>query len=427
MLYGYTPFPARLRRVLFSIISLVGSSAFAAPLTLEQAWHTAESANPSLRMAQANLAAAEGQLADARGLLWNNPQLSAERIRRDVPQAGLDDERRREWNAGLSQAFEIAGQQGYRRDAATQELAALKASLEETRRQVRADVERRFVRVLSLQQRMTTEEEALKLVSDAAVVVRKRVSAGEDSRLDGNLAAIEAERGRNQFAALGEQLTEARAELASALQLPAEGLPEVVGELAPATQPFALEQLLDSAAKRPQSQVFELREASAKSRLALERASAYPDITVGLNAGREGPGTAREKLVGLSLSIPLPLFRRNETGIGKATTELTQAQIDRQVISRDTLAQVRALWLKVESLRARVRRLEEVVVASLDENQRLSAKSYKAGEIGLLQMIVVNRQTLDGRRDLLDARTELRLASIALEAAAGWSMNGDSK
>lgn len=92
---------------------------------------------------------------------------------------------------------------------------------------------------------------------------------------------------------------------------------------------------------------------------------------------------------------------------------------------RDISAQVHALWLNLESLRARVKRLEANVLGSLDQNQQLSAKSYRAGEIGLLQLIVVNRQVLDGRRDLIDARRELRLATVALEAAAGWPAMGE--
>lgn len=398
--------------------------AAAAPLTLDQAWRQAEAANPALQSARANLAAAEGQLTDARGLFWNNPQLSIERVRRDVPQTGLDNQRQREWNAGVAQAFEIGGQQGYRREAATQELAALQSTLQEMRRQVHAEVERRFVRVLALQLRIATETEMLKLVEGAAMAVKKRVTAGEDSRLDGNLAGVEAERGRNQLAALGEQLTEARAELATALQMPPQSLPEVGGELAPAISRYTLDQLLASAADRPQLRAFELREAAARNRLNLERASVYPDITLGVSSGREGQVAAREKLIGVSMSLPLPLFRRNASGIGKANTELTQAQIERQAAGRDTLAQVRALWLKVESLRARVKRFEDTVLTSLDENQRLSSISYRAGEIGLLQLIVVNRQVLDGRRDLLDARAELRLATVALEAAAGLPVDG---
>lgn len=405
----------------------LASAQAAAALTLDEAWRLAEAANPTLRSTQARLSAAEGELTDARSLLWNNPELSAERLRRSVPQPGLATEKQRDWSAGLAQTFEVAGQPGYRREAATQELAGLQATLLETRRQVRAEIEQRFVRVLVLQMRIATEEEALKLVEDAAAAVRKRVAAGEDSRLDGNLAIVEAERGRNQLSALHEQLTEARVELGSALQLLPDHLPEVAGNLMPATPKYSLEELLATAGQRPQLRALALREAAATKRLGLERAAVYPDITVGVNVGREGPGEAREKVVGVSLSLPLPLFRRNAAGIGRATTELTQAQIERQAADRDIPAQVRALWRNVESLHARVKRLEDQVLVSLDQNQRLSVTAYRAGEIGLLQLIVVNRQVLDGRRDLIEARSNLRLSTIALEAAAGWPAAGEER
>jgi hypothetical protein len=58
---------------------------------LEHAWQLAEQANPMLKSALANLATAEGQLADTQGLLWNNPQITAERVRRTVPDPGLND------------------------------------------------------------------------------------------------------------------------------------------------------------------------------------------------------------------------------------------------------------------------------------------------------------------------------------------------
>ncbi len=402
-------------------IALPHTPVFAAsPLTLESAWQLAETANPGLRSAQANLAAAEGQRADTRGLFWNNPQLSTDRTRRDVPQAGLASERQRDWSAGISQTFEIAGQHGYRRDAADSDLVALQTTLQETRRQVRADIEQRFVQVLALQQRIEAETDALRLLDDASTAVQKRVKAGEDSRLDGNLTLVEAERGRNQLEALRESLTDARAELASALQLSSDQLPEVVGELMPKPGSYTLDQLLEAVHSRPQLRALALREEAAAQRLKLERASVYPDVTVGMSTGREGPLDAREKVVTVSVSLPLPLFRRNAGGIGRATTDWTQAQIERQTASRDIPAQVRALWIKTASLQQRVKRLQETVQARLDQNQLLSTKSYRAGEIGLLQLLLVNRQVLEGRRDLIDARSELRQATIKLEATAGW-------
>jgi len=401
--------------------ALACAGAHAAPLTIDEALALAEQANPALRAAQAQLDAARGRVQDARALLWNNPQLTAERTRRDVPPPADFAERQREWGAGLAQTFEVAGQRGYRRDAAEAALAATTADAEEIRRQVRAEVGQQFYRVLALQQRIAIETEAQALFDRAAAIVERRRAAGEDSRLDANVAAVEAERARNQLAQAREQLVDARAELAVRLQLPPDRDAEVTGSLDGAPLPYSLESLLKASEARPRLQSVAAREQAAQNRLSLERAAVYPDVTLGLSVGREGPVEAREKVTTLSLSLPLPLFKRNAGGIGQASTDLTQARIDRQAAQRDVRAQVTALWQKVQSLTARVARLRDAVLPALDDNQRLSAKAHQAGEIGLLQLLVVNRQALDARRDTLDALADLQVTRIALEQAAGWN------
>jgi len=399
----------------------LASTAAEPPLTLERAWLLAEQANPALRAAQANLATAEGQLDDARALLWNNPQLAAERARRRVPQIGAGDDTQREWRAELSQALEIAGQRGHRREAAEQDLAALKELIEETRRQVRAEVEQKFVRVLGLQQRAVMEAELVSIIRDNTGIARKRFEAGEDTRLDSNLAEVELGRSANQLDGVREQLIQARAELAALLQLPAETLPEAQGALTTTGAfPYTLDQLLSAAAERPRLRALDHREQAARSRLDLERASVWPDVTVGVFSGRDGPNDARERIAGVSISLPLPLFRRNAGGIGKANTELDQARIERQAAVRDTHAAVLALWQKLGSLRARTVRLERTVLQRLQENQRLSAAAYRAGEIGLTQLLLATRQVLDTRREVLEAATDFALTRIELELAAGW-------
>ncbi len=413
---------ARFTATLAFTAAALTSRAAEPPLTLEQAWQRAEQANPALKAAQANLTTSEGALTDARGLLWNNPQLTAERNQRRVPQPGLSNDTQREWRAGISQTFEIAGQHGYRREAAEQDLSTLRESVEETRRQVRAEVEQKFVRVLALQTRVAAEAELVGLIKDAAGAARKRFAAGEDTKLDSNLAEVELGRAESQFEAVREQLIAARAERAAALQLPAEVLPEVQGMLSSeAALPYTLQELLASAANRPRLRALDHQEQAARNRLGLERAATYPDVTVGLFTGREGPGDVRERITGLSVSVPLPLFRRNAAGIGRATTELDQAQIERQAAIRDTRASVSALWQRLESLRSRVKRLEQLVLQRLQENQRLSTTAYRAGEINLTQLLLATRQLLDTRREVLEAQTELALTRVDLEQAAGWN------
>lgn len=403
------------------------ASAAAEPLTLEQAWQLAERANPTLLSTQAGLDAAQGELKDTRAPLWNNPEIFGEVRDRDSSGAGGAGANNLEGGFGVSQAFETGGQQRARRAAAQQNLAATQEDIQETRRQIRAKVETRFVDVLSLQQRIQSEQETLRLIEQTSQVVKKRVAAGEDSRLEGNLAKVEAERAQNQVSLLSERLTQARAELAALLQLPAENLPEVTGSLEPPPSTYTLDNLLERAANRPALRALEFRENAARSRVQLERGAVYPNVTLSLKRDREQEIDSAANIIGLSVNVPLPLFRRNATGIGRAVTELTQTQIERQTANRGASAQVIALWQQLESLRARLTRLEQSVLPSLEENLSLSRKSYEEGEIGITQLLLVNRQALDARRDVLDARADLRLTKTALEAAAGWTANGSTQ
>jgi cobalt-zinc-cadmium efflux system outer membrane protein len=389
-------------------------------LTLEQAWQLGDAAGVAIRQARSRRSAAEGEADGASALLRNNPTISGERIRREVPEAPGRIDSRREWNVNIAQTFELAGQQGHRRRAARQDLDAIDAGIEEAHRSVRAEVEQRFVQVLTLQERIATESASLGIIEATALSVDNRVKAGEDSRLDGNLAKVEAVRARNQIGVLQEQLMQARAELGTVLQLPAGQLPTVTGELRVPLADVTLAQLQQSAAARPLLRAFEGKELAARSRLALERSARYPDLTVGISTGREGSYGARERLTGVSLSVPLPLFNRNAGPIGRAASELTLAQLDRQVAQRDTGADVAALWQQRESLNARVAALESSILPTLQENQTLSSKARQAGEISLVQLLLVNRQLLEGWRDLIEALAELRLTQIALEQAAGW-------
>ena len=406
-------------------VLIVLTPAAAAPLTLEQAFRIAEEANPALRNAKAALHAAEGQFAESRSLLWNNPELSLERSRIRVPQSPAPGDRQNGWRAGIAQPFEIGGQQGRRREAAEAEIAAINATIAEARATLRADVEQRFVQVLALQVRADFEKQTLSLIEQAAAAMEKRREAGEASRLEANLARVEAERARNQLVQLDEQLAQARSELAALLQLPPGELPEALGELRRDAS-YTLDDLLAAASRRRQLEALNRREQAARSRLELERASRYPDVTIGLFTGREGPSDLRENVAGVTLSVPLPFFRRNEAGIGRAMTELTQVQIERQAAERDAGAGVRVQWLRLSQLEARAKRLRETVLRTLEDNQRLSQMALREGEIGISELLLVNRQVAETRRELLEAETELRQARIALERAAGWP-SSDSK
>src|SRR3546814_21181452 len=59
--------------------------------------------------------------------------------------------------------------------------------------------EEQLVQVLAIQKRIEAEQRTLELIEHNTDLSRKRVEAGEDSKLEGNLAVVDAERARNQL------------------------------------------------------------------------------------------------------------------------------------------------------------------------------------------------------------------------------------
>ncbi|MDP1645469.1 MAG: TolC family protein, partial [Thiobacillus sp.] len=135
---------------------LAGAQAPASPsaLTLAEALRQAELASPAVKLREAQLAAAEGARQQASSLLANNPELSVERSRTQTRVMPPPDERSNGWSVGIAQPIEIGGQQARRREAAAAALDALRAEIEDARRQARSDAALRFHAVLAIQRRI---------------------------------------------------------------------------------------------------------------------------------------------------------------------------------------------------------------------------------------------------------------------------------
>ena len=401
-------------------IGVVGAAlAFAAnveALTLEEALSRAEEIAPAVALAQAQVGVASAERKEANALLWNNPVVSGDLSRRRFPQPGIGESVAGEWGVGLAQTFETGGQAGHRRSAAQANFDAQRYGVADTRRRLRAEVTQRFFRALALQRRLGVEQESQSIAEEAAGLAGKRVAAGEDSRLDGNLARIEAERARNQAAAAREALTLARTELATLLQLPLASVSEVEGELS-ARRDFDRDALFAALAKRPDLLGLERRAQATRQRVDLERAARSPDVTLGLSGGREGPADARESFTMLSISVPLPLYRRNDAGVARAIAERTQAETEYRAALNGAQAELAGLLDRYRTLEERTQRLVTEVLPALDENLRLSRRARQAGEIAVPQLLLVTRQAIDARRELLDAQLEQRLVATAIEAA----------
>jgi cobalt-zinc-cadmium efflux system outer membrane protein len=385
------------------------------PLRLDTALRDALGHHPRVRALAAETHRLQGELTTARQWVPDNPELGGDWTNRDGP-----DDTTTDWEVSLSQRVEVAGQRGHRVARAHRRLDALEAELAALRVAVASKVREAFLALSVALRREQVAAEMVALNDRLVTIARARYAAGDVADADVALASL----ARSE--ALRRQLEETRATAAArrglAVALGLERLPAVEpGALVPPRPPLPLGELEPLLEGHPRLAALDHEREAAEADLALARAARFPDLTVNAHAGEE---ESRDTLLGVGLSLPLPLFHRQQGAIGAARTDGARlaAEADR----------VRA-ELRQEVARARaglVAALEEValfdteILPGLDTHLRRIHRAYELGEMDLATLTVTQAQVVAARFDHLQALLEAWQARIDLDRAMGRATSG---
>jgi cobalt-zinc-cadmium efflux system outer membrane protein len=141
---------------------------------------------------------------------------------------------------------------------------------------------------------------------------------------------------------------------------------------------------------------------------------AWPELTPSVRYERD----QGDRVWWAGLSISLPALDR-----GQQLRATSQARIDRlraEMASRRRVLEVQlATALAVHDLRADAVRALADNAGRLEENEALARRSYEVGQIGLGELLLVRRETVDARRQWLDRLLELAQARAELESLGG--------
>ena len=378
-------------------------------ITYEQALDRARRRAPLILAAQDRINEARGRLLGAKVLLRENPLLELSAGPRYREGSDLIDA-----EISISQSFELGGRRRSRIAAAHADVDREAASSQNTARQLLRDVATAFWQAVAA-------GEQVQLAHNADIgrqrTVREHAKALRGRRyhvLDFNVARTAAARTRVQLReAEAEQvrvLRELRIFLGMDLATP-------LAVEANLTEPghYDLDQLTAEAIKRPdlEATAAELRQAEAE--IQLGRGSAWPDVGLGFRYGRdEGSTIARG-----GLTFTLPVFSRGQEL--RATGESRATRLRRE-LEAGRLAVVNEVKTAFEIQKRRAEASEELRqkgVQALDENEALALRSFEEGEINLMDLLLIRRDSFETRLLYLNQLLEAKLAAADLEARAG--------
>lgn len=391
-------------------------------LTLVEAQRRSLTVNPAFLADAREGTIARGELRQARvqGL---NPELELE-APRAASDAGVG-----EYEARLSQEVPWAGQRGLRIRAAELGVARADWGVRNAAREALAATTLAYFAALAAERRLGLATELEQLNDRLLSAARVQLQEGEISALEANLASIENGRARARVLAAQRQAASARLELQRLtgiapdrtvhLSDPGITMPSSSALSGDSLLTVALERRPDLAASRSATE-----QADALARLA--RREGIPNLRLGAFVERtEIPGSAvtegkpayESPRLGLAVSVPVPLFDRNQGTAAQRSAQAEQAHLSRSAMELTVRTQVS------DALRAYATAQEEAGVFERDvleparSNQQLLDTAFRAGKLNLTTLLLLRNQLLDAELGYWDAWLAARRAWVELQSA----------
>ena len=397
-----------LNRVAFSAENLTENT-----ISLDEATALALQANPQLAVAMREREVESGQALQA--ATRPNPTLSAE----------IEDLRSRYRNSTLliSQQLETAGKRDMRMAAADASLAVADADIRIAQAETSAKVYAAFYQVLAAQQAQTLATELLQIATTSKETTAKRVLAGKVSPVEETKAKVAEAGSKIELANANQQLTAAKKRLSS---LWGKGLDQelaftATGELENFQAIASLNDLMAQLPASPQLKKANLAITQKQAFSNIEKAKQTPDVTLSLGARRnEELGGITQAIFGLS--VPIPLFDKNQGGLQSAKAREMQS-LDVKTALENQLA--------TELADAYARRQAQVEASVVYKNDILQGaqsayeaarKGFEFGKFSFLEVLDAQRTLFQAKTQYIQTLASARLAEADMQNILGLNL-----
>ena len=391
-----------LRAGLISILALLTSPLFAATaqmLTMDQALETAFANNPDLAAAQWETGIAQGERQQA-GLI-PNPEVSWE----------AEDTRRnsRTTTVMINQPIELGGKRGARIEVASRAQDAAGIELDRKRNVLRADVIQAFYSSSTAQQRLLLSRQSLELAERGLRVAQGRIKSGKSSPVEGTRAEVQLSEVRLELRRAERDEASAYQRLAQVMGAP---LPAFVsvgdpGRSMPTVPDSSL--LLNRIGETAELRLAKLQIDQREASLGLEKAQRIPDLTVSI--GSQYNERERERVNVVGLSMPIPLFNRNQGNVLAAARRTDQARDLRNASELRLRTEIQTTLDQWMTANTEVASFNQTILPAAKSAVDTATRGFEMGKFNFLDV-------LDAQRTLISARTQY-IQAIA-EATDAW-------
>jgi cobalt-zinc-cadmium efflux system outer membrane protein len=391
-------------------------SAVPGSFTLDALVAEALERNPEQKFYDAEIAAAKAGRKTA-GLLAN-PELSGSVGGKLVRGGGVSSDGVA-WSVSLAQPFEWPGRIGLRKAIANHDIELAELGYERFKVALAGRVRTLAYGLFAAQEKSAAASEVAERFKALREVLVQRDPAGLTPLLETRV--IEATELNAQRKA-SEALLATQAALLE-LNLLRGASPEARLSIAQTHLVFRQADRLESLQSLARTNNFELRVRATELaqqgfRVELAKNERYPAISVGPAYSEEHAGD-RERVLGVGISLPLPLWNRNQGNIETALARQMQAEVSLTVTERELQRQVVEAALTYETKLREMAKWRPDSVQHFKEAAELADRHYRLGAVPIATYVELQKQYLDAVEGLLDTKKQALEAAARLELLTG--------
>ena len=394
-------------------------------LTLDQAIDRLVRDNLDLRARQAEIPQSRADILTAS--LRANPVFYADA--QLVPYGQYTRDRpggQTQYDVNISYPLDLSRKRQARTRSAIQATKVVEAQYQDAVRQSIDNLYSGFVDVLQARRTILFAEAGLKGLTDALKATEDLAKKGEKKASDVARVRIQQRLAEQQLVEGREALTKAKRALTALLNIAPDQAAtlELYGTLKyPKIDLPPLQELVDMAlTTRPDVLSYKIGVNRAESDVKLQYANRFQDVYV-----LAQPYTLQDNTPfglksptswALGVTIPLPIYNRNQGNIERAKLNVNQTKVELSSQQRQAIEDVQIAEREYATARLAVDRLENDILpdskALLNEAERLYP-----GELPVLEYLAARREYNDNARSYLDASVRFRRAMLGINTAVG--------
>ncbi len=377
------------------------------PLTFERAVELAAAGNFTLSAAQKEVDANEGAIMQARVI--PNPEIAAT----------VEDTRKesRTTTGQISIPLELGGKRSARISAAEKGRELAQAQLSVTRAEVRSNVISAFFAVLIAQERIKLASGSVDIAKKGSVAAARRVAAGKISPVEETKAKVEQANAELELDNANAELRSARTALAALWGNSVPQFTEAQGNLDTLPARPGLSELLIELEHSPLVLADQIELDRRQALVGVERSRQYPDVTVSVGAKRDN--SANRNMAVLGVSIPLPIFDRNQGNLYEALRRADKAQ-DELLANRVRLTtEMQQASTELTVSRQSAQTLKTTILPASEQAYNAAVRGFDAGKFNFLDVLDAQRTLFQARIRYLDVLAKLYQSTTTIDRLLG--------